>query len=274
MGLFERLMVKESQTATLPLLSDVSPFVDSFAVLVQERLGKAVSSFHNPAVHLSATKPPGACRLLSRVVSRTPYVPPTFTFASQCVSFTVTSTFHCVSFPSMFTSLCMPLTCTSWYVPTTSCSRLNACHSLSHVHHLFTCLPFSPFSSQCVPYTVTCTPRCVPTTSMPMSTFVPLAVTCTPPLYVPPAFTVLLSIRATHCHASVRASLVSPDSLSRVHLGACLPLPMAVASGGGQLPPQSKNHHWRIIETKIRIWTFWEFRYGVVWFPLKNHYLD
>ena len=43
---------------------------------------------------------------------------------------------------------------------------------------------------------------------------------------------------------------------------------------GGQLPPpppppQSKNHHWRLIETKIRIWTFWEFRYGVVWFPLK-----
>ena len=35
---------------------------------------------------------------------------------------------------------------------------------------------------------------------------------------------------------------------------------MAVPSGGqgGQLPPQSKNHHWRIIETKwIRIWTFW-----------------
>ena len=51
---------------------------------------------------------------------------------------------------------------------------------------------------------------------------------------------------------------------------------MAVASGGarGQLPSQSKKHHWRIIETKIRIWTFWEFRYGVVWFPLKNHYLD
>ena len=61
-----------------------------------------------------------------------------------------------------------------------------------------------------------------------------------------------------------------PDAMLFVRKGLPKSRPTLHRGEGGR----SKNHHWRIIETKTRIWTFWEFRYRVVWFPLKNHYLD
>ena len=48
LGLLDRLIKKENQTATVPLLSDIPPYVDSCkVVLCNERGGKYVQSFRN-----------------------------------------------------------------------------------------------------------------------------------------------------------------------------------------------------------------------------------
>ena len=39
-------------------------------------------------------------------------------------------------------------------------------------------------------------------------------------------------------------------------------------------PPTPKNHHWRILEAKIRTWTFACIRNRVIWLTLKNRHLD
>lgn len=50
MGLLDRLVKKEEQTATVPLLADIPPYVDNCKIVVyNERGGNTVQSFGNAA---------------------------------------------------------------------------------------------------------------------------------------------------------------------------------------------------------------------------------
>ena len=49
-GLLDRLIKKENQTATVPLLADIPPYVNNCKIVVcNERGGKSVQSFGNAA---------------------------------------------------------------------------------------------------------------------------------------------------------------------------------------------------------------------------------
>lgn len=50
MGLLDRLVKKEDQTATVPLLADIPPYVDNCKIVVcNERGGNTVQTFGNTA---------------------------------------------------------------------------------------------------------------------------------------------------------------------------------------------------------------------------------
>lgn len=49
-NLLDRLIKKENQTATVPLVSDIPPYVDNCQVVIcNERGGRSIQSFGNPA---------------------------------------------------------------------------------------------------------------------------------------------------------------------------------------------------------------------------------
>ena len=49
-NLLDRLIKKENQTATVPLVSDIPPYVDNCQVVIcNERGGRSIHSFGNPA---------------------------------------------------------------------------------------------------------------------------------------------------------------------------------------------------------------------------------